>query len=53
MKIQDGETRIDAISLVMFQREKIELLKAALVRCIPADDEAARMKHEALLREWP
>lgn len=38
-----------AIDRMESQDELIEQLRKALARCIPADGEAARLKHEALL----
>jgi hypothetical protein len=40
-----------AIDRMESQDERIERLEAALRCCIPADGEAARLKHEALLQE--
>ena len=40
-----------AIDRMESQDERIEKLEAALRCCIPADGEAARLKHEALLNE--
>ena len=46
----DAEFLLD---LCCKQSDDIEKLVAALRRCIPADGEVARMKHEALLRVQP
>lgn len=40
-----------AIDRMESQDERIEKMEAALRCCIPADGEAARLKHEALLQE--
>lgn len=41
-----------AASELVKQKSRADKLAVALRRCIPADGEAAKLKHEALLEHW-